>query len=155
MKSRHRIVVSAALGVAVLIAAIGFGLFGRGDAGPLMPPGSVASVDVELKEVYERQAAFSTTTTDGPKIDALAAVVRRASRVEEHRCPETGSLTFHKKDGWVVGLNLLAGHDGGYYEFRVGQGADPGTYQVDRPSLQRAVSAFGVGPLDPGPIRPK
>jgi hypothetical protein len=155
LKTHRWIVVSAAVGVAVLIAAVGFGVFGRGDAGPLMPPGSVATVDVVLVEVFERQSAFSTTSADGPKIDALAAVVRRASLVEEHRCPESGSLTFRKKDGWVVRLDLLAGHDGGYYEFRVGQGAEPGTYQVDRASLQRALSALGAGPLDPGPNRPK
>ncbi len=48
-----------------------------------------------------------------------------------------------------VFVNLLAGHDRRYYEFRT-TGVEYGVYRVDRLLLQQALSALGAGPLDPG-----
>lgn len=154
MKTRRRVVVSVVVSTVAAVLLLVVGWFQRGATGlppAALPPGSVASVAVALVEVNARQSAFATTSADGSKIEALAAVVRRARRVDEHKCAESGSLTFHKKDGWTVGLDLLAGHKSRYYEFRVSAGAEPGTYQVDRQPLQRALSDLGAGPLDPGP----
>jgi hypothetical protein len=157
MKTRRWYIVGAILGVVVvLLLADVFGLLGRGGPPPpALPPGSVASVEIALDEVPERQSAFATTSVDAAKIEALAAVVRRARPVDEHRCSESGMLTFHKKDGWTVSLGLLAGHDGRSYEFRARAGVDPGVYRVDRQPLQHALSALGAGPLDPGTPRSK
>ncbi|MDR3619885.1 MAG: hypothetical protein P4L85_11095 [Paludisphaera borealis] len=153
MKPRRRVVVSVVASLAAAALLLAVGLF-QGGATRLptasLPSGSVASVDVALDAIYERQSAFAATSADAPKVEAVAAAVRRAMRVEEHKCATSGRLTFHKKDGWTVAFDLLAGHVGRYYEFRVSAGAEPGTYRVDRQPLQQALSALGAGPLDPG-----
>jgi hypothetical protein len=152
MKPRRRVVVAVVVSTTALFLIIG--LSGRWAAGlpsSSLPSGSVASVEIVYDPITERQTAFASTSVDARKIEALAAAVRRARRVEEHKCSTTGKLMFRKKDGWTVGLDLLAGHNRRYYEFRVNAGAEPGTYQVDRQPLQQALSALGAGPLDPGP----
>lgn len=152
MKTRRWIVNAVIVAASALLVAFVL-VVARHDAGPpppLPPPGSAATVEVDLVAIPERQAAFATTSADVPGIEALAAVARAGKAVEDHRCPESGTLTFRQKDGSAFVLNLLAGHDRRYYEFRTSPGLGYGLYRVDRPLLQQALSALGAGPLDPG-----
>ena len=154
MKTRRWLVDAATVAGSALLVALAFVLLRRDDPPPVPPPGSVASVDVDLAAIPERQSAFATTSVDGPRVEALAAVARAGKAAEDHKCSDSGSLTFHQKDGSVVVLNLLAGHDRRYYEFRT-TGVQDGIYRVDRAPLQQALSALGAGPLDPGLPNPK
>lgn len=150
MKTRRWIVNAVIVTASALLAALAFVLLRRADPPPpVPPPGAVASVEVDLVAIPERQSEFKTTSADGPRIEALAAVARAGKAVQDHKCPESGSLTFHQTDGSAVVLNLLAGHDRRYYEFRT-TGVEYGVYRVDRLLLQQALSALGTGPLDPG-----
>lgn len=141
MRLRRRGVAIAAV---VLVAAIVY--LSLNPPPPALPAGSLASLDAELQATPEGQEAAKTTTEDAAKIEAVAGVLRRGRAVEEHKCGETGRLTFHLRDGSSAEFELLAGHGRRYYEYRTSSGI----CRVDRQVLVRAVAGLGLGDLDPG-----
>ncbi len=111
---------------------------------PSLPAGSIAALDIELEETSGGQGAIKITSTDGSKIESLAAVLRQATSAGDHKCSSTGKLTFAMKDGSAAFFGFLPGHDRRYYEFRAPSDDGYKVYKIDRHAFLRAMAALGV-----------
>jgi hypothetical protein len=117
------------------------------------PPPIVASADVEALDIHldawgEEQKAAAVSTRDAGKIDALLAVLRTGGGASDHKCGDGGTITLRLRGGGETKIGILAGHDAGFYEFRVypktGSGYD--LYRVKRgPFLEAMAGAGAVG----------
>jgi len=139
-----------ASGSVVLAIVVIFGNRVRQASAPSLRAGTVASLALDLEAIPGRQTQAKMTTADRDKIEALAAVLRMGKPTGDHKCAGTGTLTFRMNDGSSSRIELLAGHDRRYYEFRAGSGGTYGVYRVDRQPMWRATSGLGAGSLDPG-----
>jgi hypothetical protein len=106
---------------------------------------------VELQATPEgREPTTRASSTDGARIEAIAAVLRRGQRVEDHKCSDTGRVTFRLKDDSATEIGLLEGHDRRFSEYRAYSGGGHGIFRVDRRALSGAMSGLGVGHPDAG-----
>jgi len=117
---------------------------------PDFPTGSVESVDIELNAWGTRQKAARARSADAGKIEALLAVLRKAKLTEDHKCGDTGRLTFRRKDGSEVKFGILAGHDERYHEFRAYKGSGYRIFRVQRAPFLKAMRDLNAGDLDLG-----
>jgi hypothetical protein len=117
---------------------------------PSLPRGSIASLVIDLEEIHGGQAAIKIRSTDGSRIESLAAVLRRARSAEDHKCSSTGKLIFGMKDGTAAFFGLLPGHDRRYYEFRTPSEDGYNVFKIDRQAFLQTMAALGVSTLEPG-----
>ncbi|MDH3284299.1 MAG: hypothetical protein OEQ13_06125 [Acidobacteriota bacterium] len=112
---------------------------------PDLPLGEIASVEVTMQDRRDPESFETVSSTDAGEIEALAAVVRRAEISEDHKCRNEGTILFRMRDGGVVELGMLAGHEEGYYQYRYydsGEGYE--VFRVDRNALFDALETLGV-----------
>jgi hypothetical protein len=86
------------------------------------------------------QEPVQVTINDPAVIQPLLDVFRRASRAEEHKCPNGGTITIRRTDGGVEEVRILPGHDEGYYEYRFGSRIN----KVPREPLLAALRGMGL-----------
>ena len=86
---------------------------------------------------------MTRTSADEGKIEALAAVLRRAEPVEDHKCGDIGRITFRSRDGSETSLGILPAHDRTHYEYRDSPVTRYDDYRVDRAAFLRAMAALG------------
>ncbi len=120
---------------------------------PPLKSGAIKSLDIEWRAVRDGDRPGRTTTSDVPKIEALATLLREGEPAEDHKCADSAELTFHRVDGTLAHVGFLAGHDATHDEFRSYQGDRYGVYRVDRSRFRKAMADLGVTGLDPGTVR--
>lgn len=117
---------------------------------PALVSREIATVDVNVYPLADRQAAH-VSTAEQPKIEALAQVLRSGTLVEDHKCGDTGRISFHFTDGHALELGILAGHDDRFYEYRLyAPSGDYSVFHVDRRPFLTAVANLGLPELEAG-----
>ena len=87
---------------------------------------------------------------DDPGLQALLAVISNAEPSQDHKCANRGAVRLWMKDGTVVAIGLLPGHDQDRYQLRFYKGSEiEGTYSVRRNALVAALVGLGVPRDDP------
>jgi hypothetical protein len=85
-----------------------------------------------------------------PRLEPLLALIRAAEPGGGHKCPNEGAIRFFMRDGSVVGIGLLPGHESVVYGLRLYEGEHLlGTYRVERGELLVALEGLGVPTGDP------
>ncbi len=143
-KRVYRWLLRAGLGVVIVFAL--FRAFAPRP--PLLPKDSIESVAIALEETPNRQQPANISSTDKGKIEALAAVLRRAEPAEDHKCGDGGIITFRFKDGSETRLGILAGHDPRYYEYRAYTKRGYSIFRVERDAFMLAMGKLGIARLD-------
>jgi hypothetical protein len=108
------------------------------------------AVDIRLYDWAERQNATEVRSIDAVKIEALLAVLQSGEATKDHKCGTSGQITLHRKNGSIIKIGILAGHDPNFYEFRVFHGERYDIFRTDRDRFLKAMADLGVNKLDPG-----
>jgi hypothetical protein len=111
---------------------------------PALPVGEIESVEIVAFDWSVRQEVPLITGTDAAAVEALAAVIRSGAPTGGHKCRDTGKLRFHLRDGSVVSLGILQGHQPGFVEYKVDVGETAEWFHVDESAFAAAVERFGV-----------
>jgi len=111
---------------------------------PALPVGQIESVEIVAFDWRARQEVPLITGTDAAAVEALAAVIRSGAATAGHKCRDTGKLRFHLRDGSVVSLGILQGHQSGFVEYKVYVGETAEWFHVDESAFAAALARFGV-----------
>lgn len=111
---------------------------------PALPVGQVESVEIVAFDWRARQEVPLITGTDAAAVEALAAVIRSGAPTAGHKCRDTGKLRFHLRDGSVVSLGILQGHQSGFVEYKVYVGETTEWFHVDEAAFAAALERLGV-----------
>jgi hypothetical protein len=113
---------------------------------PVLPVGQIESVEIVAFDWRARQEVPLITGTDAAAVEALAAVIRSGAPTAGHKCRDTGRLRFHLRDGSVVSLGILQGHQPGFVEYKVDVGETAEWFHVDESAFAAVLERFGVSP---------
>jgi hypothetical protein len=143
-----------AIGVGCVVFVVGFAPRLADVLWPPQPPalvsGEIATVDVNVFPIADRPAAH-VSNAEQPKIEALAQVLRAGTLVEDHKCGNTGRISFRFTDGHGLEVGILAGHDGRFYEYRLyAPSGGYSVFRVDRKPFLTAMANLGLPELDLG-----
>jgi hypothetical protein len=132
--------------VRVVAAAViaGYAVAASATGPPVLPAGQIESVEIVAFDWGVRQEVPLVTSTDAAAIEVLAAVIRSGTPTAGHKCRDTGKLRFHLRDGMVVTLGILQGHQAGFVEYKVYVGEASEWFHVDESVLAAALERFGV-----------
>jgi hypothetical protein len=111
---------------------------------PALPVGQIESVEIVAFDWSVHQEVPLITGTDAAAVEALAAVIRSGTPTPGHKCRDTGKLRFHLRDGSVVSLGILQGHQAGFVEYKVYVGETAEWFHVDESAFAAALARFGV-----------
>lgn len=83
-------------------------------------------------------------------LEPLLTLIREAEQGGGHKCTNKGAIRFIMRDGSVVGIGLLPGHNGVDYGLRLYDGDRfVKTYRVNREELLQVMEMLGVPAGDP------
>ncbi len=111
---------------------------------PVLPAGQIESVEIAAFDWSVPREVPLVTGTDAAAIETLAAVIRSGTPTAGHKCRDTGKLRFHLRDGSVVSLGILQGHQAGFVEYKVYVGEATEWFHVDESAFAAALARFGV-----------
>jgi len=120
------------------------------DGPPSLPEGRLVWVGVSLGGSNGDLTELRVSSADTARIEALASVIRSGVPAKDHKCRDTGSITFVLTNGSTVKLGLLGGHSEGSYEYRYYRDLTYAVFRVDRAELETVLRCVGVCGLDPG-----
>lgn len=137
--------------VAVLVSAAFY--FWPAKPAPLLPILQVKSLDIEIRKLDGNEFRWkSSSSTDVVRIQTLLQVMQTAKGTSDHKCGDSGRLSFQLESGPPLKIGILAGHDADYYEYRVYQANERGydIFKVDRAEFLQAMNDLGQLDLDLG-----
>jgi hypothetical protein len=79
-------------------------------------------------------------STDRGAIRSLLQLIGTAKPAREHECAPVARVTISGKSGDIAILDILPGHDAGFYEFR----RNHQIYRVPRPDFLVAMKKLGI-----------
>jgi hypothetical protein len=126
------------------LLALGCALSAAAAEPPMLPAGEIESVEIAAFDWSVQQEVPLITGTDAAAVEALAAVIRSGAPTAGHKCRDTGKLRFHLRDGSVVSLGILPGHQSGFVEYKVYAGETAEWFHVDEAAFAAAVERLGV-----------
>ncbi len=137
----------------VAIVVTGFVFWPQPAPAPELPVAEAIAVEIDLIPTAGGQPALMQRFDQPEVFKPLLEVFNTGREIADHRCPDTGHVAVHLRDGTQWHYGLLSGHDERYYHFRLYDGLKYRIFRVNRAAYADAMQRLGVDRIDD--VRPE